>query len=147
MADNVATYAGADFAACGADLIVGIGGGWFIAHASKLALVSQALLLNMLKLAAPLWLMAHENPGDIVKALAFGADFVMLGGIFAGTGPTPGEVITEDGSKSEYRGMGLTGGLYGWHHARLENRRGVAEVPYREIEEAECGYYRWITLV
>ena len=32
-------------------------------------------------------------PGDIVKALAFGADFVMIGGMLAGTRPTPGEPV------------------------------------------------------
>ena len=48
-----------------------------------------------------------KNSGDIVKALAAGDDFVMLGSLLSGTDETPGEVITfTDGSKRKaYRGM------------------------------------------
>src|SRR5262249_29994539 len=50
-------------------------------------------------------------PGDAVKALAAGADFVMLGGMLAGTAETPGEIKlhrTSDGSEIQvkiFRGM------------------------------------------
>ena len=45
--------------------------------------------------------------GDIVKALATGADCVMLGGLLAGTEETPGEVIEVFGKKVKtYVGMG-----------------------------------------
>ena len=45
--------------------------------------------------------------GDIVKALAAGADTVMAGGIFAGTDESPGETILYEGRKfKSYRGMG-----------------------------------------
>ena len=45
--------------------------------------------------------------GDIVKALAAGADCVMLGGLFAGTEEAPGEVVLYQGrSYKSYRGMG-----------------------------------------
>jgi len=37
-----------------------------------------------------------KTPGDIAKALAAGADCVMLGGMLAGTDETPGEVLYED---------------------------------------------------
>jgi IMP dehydrogenase len=45
--------------------------------------------------------------GDIVKALAAGAETVMLGSLFAGTEETPGKIITMQGKKYKaYRGMG-----------------------------------------
>ncbi len=48
-----------------------------------------------------------KNSGDIAKALAAGADMVMLGNMFAGTDECPGKTITKNGKKfKEYRGMG-----------------------------------------
>lgn len=45
--------------------------------------------------------------GDIVKALAAGADTIMAGSIFAGTDESPGETIIFEGRKfKSYRGMG-----------------------------------------
>jgi len=50
--------------------------------------------------------------GDIVKALAAGADAVMIGSIFAGTEESPGEkVIYQGRSFKEYRGMGSEGAM------------------------------------
>jgi IMP dehydrogenase len=45
--------------------------------------------------------------GDIVKAIAAGADIVMLGSMFAGVEESPGETIIYEGRKfKSYRGMG-----------------------------------------
>ncbi|MAF14027.1 MAG: guanosine monophosphate reductase [Parcubacteria group bacterium] len=45
--------------------------------------------------------------GDMVKALAAGADAVMVGGMLAGTDESPGKVVTQNGKKVKmYRGMG-----------------------------------------
>lgn len=50
--------------------------------------------------------------GDIVKALAAGADSVMIGGLFAGTDESPGETILYQGrSYKVYRGMGSLGAM------------------------------------
>jgi IMP dehydrogenase len=50
--------------------------------------------------------------GDAAKAIAAGADAVMLGSYFAGTDEAPGRVITIQGKKyKQYRGMGSVGAM------------------------------------
>ncbi len=50
--------------------------------------------------------------GDMVKALAAGADCIMMGSVFAGTEESPGETIIYEGRKfKEYRGMGSLGAM------------------------------------
>ena len=145
MAGNVATYAGADYlASCGADIIkAGIGGGSVCSTRIKTGFGIPMLTCIQDCARTDRSIVADggiRTAGDIVKALAFGADFVMIGGLLAGTAPTPGEVITkDDGSQvKRYRGMAsreaqedFLGEMHEWKTAE-----GVAtEVPYREEQD------------
>ena len=52
--------------------------------------------------------------GDIAKAMAAGADLVMLGNLLAGTYESPGDVVVMNGRKyKQYRGMGSMGAMTG----------------------------------
>jgi IMP dehydrogenase len=141
---NVATYAGADYlASVGADIIkVGIGPGSVCTTRIKTGFGVPAL--SAIKDCARIdrSIIADggiRTPGDVVKALAFGADFVMMGGVFSGTQPTPGPVIEKDGKKfKQYRGMAsreaqedFMGQMASW-----KTDEGVSVlVPYREDAE------------
>jgi IMP dehydrogenase len=115
IAGNVATYAGADYlAAAGADMIkVGIGSGSVCTTRIKTGFgVPQLTALQDCRKVDRALISdgGIKVPGDAVKAIAAGADFVMLGGMLAGADETPG-VATEvvvDGKKikvKRFRGM------------------------------------------
>ncbi|HOA16981.1 MAG TPA: IMP dehydrogenase [Fervidobacterium sp.] len=80
--------------------------------------------------------------GDIVKALAAGAQTVMLGSIFAGTEESPGETVLYQGRKYKvYRGMGSISAMKAGSADRYfqsDNQKFVPEgvegmVPYKGL--------------
>jgi IMP dehydrogenase len=53
-----------------------------------------------------------QYSGDIAKAIAAGADSVMIGGLLAGVDESPGELIISQGERyKDYRGMGSIGAM------------------------------------
>jgi IMP dehydrogenase len=67
-----------------------------------------------------------RTAGDIVKALAAGADFVMLGSLLAGSDETPGDVInTRKGKFKAYRGMASKDAQVRWR-GKTASLEGIA---------------------
>ena len=53
-----------------------------------------------------------QYSGDVAKAIAAGADVVMIGSLLAGVDESPGEVVLHQGERfKEYRGMGSMGAM------------------------------------
>ena len=74
-----------------------------------------------------------KTSGDIVKALAAGADFVMCGSLFAGTDETPGEIVHLPNGEiaKQYRGMASRNAQMDWR-GKSSSPEGVSSyVPYK----------------
>ena len=148
MAGNVATLDGFnDLSDWGADSIrVGIGGGSICSTRVQTGHGVPTLqsVIDCSKSDRDATLIADggiRNSGDIVKALAAGADFVMLGSLIAGTDESPGEVIYANGEKHHaYRGMASKDAQIDWrgHTASVEGVSSI--IPDKgPISDVLCG--------
>lgn len=121
IAGNVATYGGArDLAEAGADAIkVGIGPGSIcttrIVTGAGMPQLTAVIEASRACREFGVRCIADGGikfSGDIAKAIAAGADSVMIGNLFAGTEEAPGETIFYQGRTFKgYRGMGSIGAM------------------------------------
>jgi len=139
MAGNVATLEGFnDLADWGADSIrVGIGGGSICSTRIQTGhgIPTLQSVIDCAESDRSAKLIADggmKTPGDIAKAIAAGADFVILGSLLAGTDESPGQVIEQEGRKiKRYRGMASPEAQYQWR-GRTTSIEGVSHhVDYR----------------
>ncbi len=121
LAGNVATYEGArDLIALGADGVkVGMGPGSIcttrVVSGAGVPQITAIAECSRATREAGVPLIADggiKYSGDITKAIAAGADCVMIGSLFAGTDESPGETILYQGRTfKSYRGMGSTSAM------------------------------------
>ena len=139
MAGNVATLeAFNDLADWGADSIrVGIGGGSICSTRLNTGhgVPTYQSVVDCARSDRDAKLIADggiKNAGDIVKALAAGADFVMLGSMLAGTDESPGETFTSENKKYKvYRGMASRSAQMDWR-GKSSSPEGVSTtIPYK----------------
>jgi IMP dehydrogenase len=151
LAGNVATYEGAkDLIALGADGIkVGIGPGSIcttrVVTGAGVPQITAITECARAAREAGVPLIADggiKYSGDITKAIASGADCVMIGSLFAGTEESPGETILYQGRTfKSYRGMGSTSAMsissadrYGQEqNAKLVPEGIEGRVPYKGV--------------
>ena len=140
MAGNVATLDGFNaLADWGADSIrVGIGGGSICTTRVQTGHGVPTLqsILDCASSDREALLIADgglRSSGDIVKALAAGADMVMLGSMLAGTEQTPGDVIADNSGKKfkSYRGMASRSAQIDWRGVSSTPEGVSTLVPYR----------------
>jgi IMP dehydrogenase len=125
IAGNIVTREAAlDLVSVGADAVkVGIGPGSIcttrivagvgVPQISAVSNVAEALAASGVPLIADGGI---RYSGDIAKAIAAGAHAVMIGGLFAGTEESPGEVeLYQGASYKSYRGMGSLGAMADKH--------------------------------
>jgi IMP dehydrogenase len=150
IAGNIATFEGArDLIALGADGIkVGIGPGSIcttrvvsgagVPQITAIAECSKAARGSGVPLIADGGI---KFSGDVTKAIAAGADCVMIGGLFAGTEESPGETILYQGRTfKSYRGMGSMGAMTAGSDRYAQDSTGKlvpegieGRVPYKGI--------------
>jgi IMP dehydrogenase len=140
MAGNVATLEGFDaLADWGADSIrVGIGGGSICSTrlVTGHGMPTLQSILDCAKTTHDVKIIADggiKTTGDMIKAYAAGADFVIIGSMLAGTKETPGEVFFgKEGKKYKvYRGMASAPAQNAWR-GKTSTPEGVSTtVPYR----------------
>jgi IMP dehydrogenase len=138
-AGNVVTAQGTrDLIAAGADVVkVGVGAGSICT--TRVVTGAGMPQITAIQACAP---EAHRHgvtviadggikySGDVVKALAAGADAVMLGSLLAGLTESPGELIIYEGRRfKEYRGMGSPGAMKGLARDRYGRQGDIKHVP------------------
>jgi IMP dehydrogenase len=121
VAGNVATEHGAaELIEAGADGVkVGIGPGSICTTrvVSGVGVPQITAVMNACRAAGPAGVPVIadggiRHSGDITKAIAAGADCVMLGSLFAGLDESPGEMVIHMGRRYKtYRGMGSEGAM------------------------------------
>jgi len=121
IAGNVATAEGAaDLIDAGADAVkVGIGPGSICTTrvVSGVGVPQITAIMNAVSVAQPAGVPVIADggirySGDITKAIAAGADSVMIGSLFAGLDEAPGQLVIWKGRRfKEYRGMGSLGAM------------------------------------
>jgi len=139
IAGNVATFEGArDLVALGVDGVkVGIGPGSIcttrvvsgagVPQITAIAECSRAMRGTGVPLIAD---GGVKFSGDVTKAIAAGADSVMIGSLFAGTDESPGETILYQGRTFKaYRGMGSLGAMAEGSSDRYAQEGGGKLVP------------------
>ncbi len=145
MAGNVATLSAFDaLASAGATSIrVGVGGGSIcstrIQTGHGVPTFQSVLECSMSESEALLIADGGiKNSGDMVKALAAGADAVMVGRMLAGTKETPGSVITNPGCPpmKVYRGMASPEAQIEWR-GRYSSNEGVSRTVQLKGSAAE----------
>lgn len=141
MAGNVATLEGVDHLAdWGANSIrVGIGGGSICSTRIQTGhgVPSLDSVMECARTFRNVAIIADggiKNSGDIVKALAVGSDFAMLGSVLAGSSDTPGEVFVSarhgDATKV-YRGMASKDAQMDWR-GKTSSLEGISTtIPYK----------------
>jgi IMP dehydrogenase len=139
IAGNVATFEGArDLVSLGVDGVkVGIGPGSIcttrivsgagVPQITAIAECSRAMRGTGVPLIADGGI---KFSGDVTKAIAAGADSVMIGSLFAGTDESPGETILYQGRTFKaYRGMGSLGAMAEGSSDRYAQEGGGKLVP------------------